>query len=134
MSTRARTFAAAWAIVLLGAAGIASADEIEVEEVIVAEEVVTPTEAEPEPEEPCCTSWPLGYVDRTFDDITAWWAVPGRDITIGSGLSTSFQWDFNKPGSTTKGVFIPQKTPFRFNTNNSAYYVDLFQFSFGYRA
>ena len=62
MSTRARTFTAAWAVLLLGTAGLASADQIEVEEVIVAEEVVTPVEAEPEHEEPCCTLWPLKMV------------------------------------------------------------------------
>lgn len=133
MSTRAGVFVAALAAVALGTMGVAHADEIQAEEVIVGEEVVPPPQEEPE-REPCCTIWPLGYVDQTFDDIVAWWAKPNREITIGSGLSTSFQWDFNNPGSTTKGLDRPQKVPFRFNTTESSYYVDLFQFSFGYRA
>lgn len=127
MSTRAGTFAAAAMLVALCAfTGAAYADEIEAEEVIVGEEVVAPPPAEPEPEEPCCVVPPLGYLDQTFDDIVAWWAKPQRELTISSGLSTAFQWDFNEPAD--------YKVPYRFNTTHSRYFVDLFQLSFGYRA
>ncbi len=126
MSTRAGTFAAAMAVVALGTfTGVAHADEIQAEEVIVGEEVAPP-KAAPPPEEPCCVIPPLGYVDKTFDDIVAWWAKPNRELKISSGLSTSFQWDFNEPST--------YKVPYRFNTNHSRYFVDLFQLSLGYRA
>lgn len=126
MSTRAGMFVAAAAAAAIGAfGGAAYADEIEAEEVIVGEEVVTPP-AEPVPEEPCCVVPPLQYLDRTFDDIVNWWAKPKRGITIGSGLSTAFQWDFNEPGNF--------KVPYRFNTTHSRYFVDLFQLSIGYNA
>lgn len=126
MSTRAGTFVAALAVGAIAVTGgVAHADEVEAEEVIVGEEVVPPPAAEP-PKEPCCVVPPLGYVDQTFDDIVAWWAKPKRGLTIGSGLSTAFQWDFNEPSDF--------KVPYRFNTTHSRYFVDLFQLSLGYRA
>lgn len=126
MSTRAGMFCAAVTAVALGAfSGVAVADEIVADEVIVGEEVVAPPE-EPAREEPCCVVPPLGYLDQTFDDITNWWAKPKRGITISSGLSTSFQWDFNEPSNF--------KVPYRFNTNHSRYFVDLFQLAMGYNA
>jgi len=103
--------------------GVVHADEIVAEEVIVEEEVVEPPAA-PAPAEPCCTIWPLGYVDQTFDDIASWWAKPIRKLRISSGLSTSFQWDFNEPSNF--------KVPFRFNRTHSRYFVDLFQVAIGY--
>ncbi|MDG2306361.1 MAG: outer membrane beta-barrel protein [Candidatus Binatia bacterium] len=127
MSTRAGKLAAALAAIVLGAfTGVAHADEIVAEEIIVGEEVIAPPAEAPPPEEPCCVVPPLGYLDTTFDDIVAWWAKPNRDLKISSGLSTSFQWDFNEPSN--------YKVPFRFNTTHSRYFVDLFQLSLGYRA
>jgi len=127
MSTRAGTLLAGLAAVALCTwVGVAQADEIEAEEVIVGEEMVAPPAAAPAPAEPCCTIWPLGYVDQTFDDIVGWWAKPNRELTISSGLSTAFQWDFNEPSNF--------KVPFRFNTTHSRYFVDLFQLSVAYRA
>lgn len=124
MSTRARTWVAALVAVAIGPlGGAAHADEIESEEVIVGEEAVPPAKAPP-PEKPCCTIWPLGYVDQTFDDIVAWSAKPNRQLTISSGLSTAFQWDFNEPSNF--------KVPYRFNTTHSRYFVDLFQLSLAY--
>src|SRR5262245_24408860 len=99
MSTRARTLAAvAAASLLCTLTGVARADVVEQEEVIVGEEHVEPPAPTPAPaEETCCTIPPLEYFDRTADGITGWFAKPPRELVLSSGLSTAFQWDFNDP-------------------------------------
>ncbi|HZR79723.1 MAG TPA: outer membrane beta-barrel protein [Candidatus Binatia bacterium] len=66
---------------------------------------------------------PLQYFDRTADGIKKWFDK--RGLTIGSGLSTAFQWDFNDPANF--------KVPFRSLDNwHSRYFVGLFQLTLGY--
>jgi Putative beta-barrel porin-2, OmpL-like. bbp2 len=66
---------------------------------------------------------PLQYFDRTADGIMGWFSK--RGLTIGSGLSTAFQWSFNDPSD--------HKVNLRSLDNwHSRYYVGLFQLTLGY--
>ena len=96
-----------------------------------ADEVLAPTEGMKEPgfaaekaTEPKINPIPpLQYFDQTADGIKGWFDK--RGLTIGSGVSSAFQWSFNDPSS--------HKLNGRSLDNfSSAYYVELFQISLAY--
>ncbi len=122
MSTRfGRQLAVASAIAALVAVPFpAAADEVGGGEIVVPEEA--PAEAvvlEPVAEESCCrTVPPLGYFDDTMDAAARW--MQDHKLTIGSGLSTSFVWNFNDPADHRTGLR-------GLNTQHSRYFVDLWQ-------
>ena len=120
MSTRfGKLFPWVGAAALVVCAQAARADEL-----APTEGRAEPYQAAEEAKEPTVKPVPgLQYVDRTFDGIKDWFDKHG--LTIGSGLSTAFMWNFNQPGNF--------KNQLRFNDNfSSRYYVDLFQISLGY--
>jgi Putative beta-barrel porin-2, OmpL-like. bbp2 len=107
-----------------GAALLISAQVARADELAPTEGQAQPYEAAEEAKEPSVKPLPgLQYVDQTFDGIKSWFDKHG--LTIGSGLSTAFEWNFNNPSNF--------KTQYRFNDNfTSRYFVDLFQISLGY--
>lgn len=99
--------------------------------VALAEEELAPTEGQPAPyteaqeeSEPKIKAVPpLQYFDQTADGIKKWFS--DRGLTIGSGLSSAFQWDFNQPSN--------DKVTLRSLDNwTNRFYVGLFQLSLGY--
>ncbi len=120
MTTRfAKLLATAGGAVLALSASAANAENLMAPSEGVAAEYAKPVEEESKvPVVP-----PLQYVDQTFDGIKHWFDK--RGLTIGSGLSSAFQWDFNEPAN--------HKVSLRSLDNYwSQYLVDLFQVSFGY--
>jgi hypothetical protein len=109
------------AVLLAGRPEGVRADEIGAGEIVVPQEPAPAAAAAPEEEEmrrPCCTLWPLGYFDDAVDGIQAW--LRDHHVTMNSGLSTSFQWDFNEPANFKAGVR-------EFSDTHSRYFVDLWQ-------
>lgn len=101
--------------------GMARADEIGGGEIIVPPEPApVASAAEPESEErrPCCTLWPLGYFDETVDAVQRTFGHIGLEVN--SGLSSSFQWDFNEPANFKAGLR-------EFSDTHSRFFVDLWQ-------
>jgi hypothetical protein len=107
---------------VVGKSATTRADEIGGGEIVVPTEPPPPAAApapeEPEVRQPCCTLWPLGYFDETVDAMQAF--LGDKHLTMNSGLSTSFQWDFNEPSSYKAGLR-------EFSDTHSRYFVDLWQ-------
>jgi hypothetical protein len=111
---------------LMGQLQTARGDEIGAGEIVVPPEPAPPPAArEVEVRRPCCTLWPLGYFDETVDGVQSWAREFGLDIS--SGLSTSFQWDFNEPVNYKAGLR-------EFSDTHSRYFVDLWQLVLSHQA
>lgn len=118
---------AASVLAILLSTSLVGADEIGGGEIIVPPEPA-PLAAEPappEPERPCCTLWPLGYFDDAVDGVQKVGKKLG--LTISSGLSTSFQWDFNEPSNFKAGLR-------EFSDTHSRYFVDLWQLTLSHKS
>lgn len=117
--------ASAWGILV--AVPFARSDEIRAGEIIVPPEPA-PVAVEPPPAEPprrCCTLWPLGDFDEAVEGVQKVGEKLG--LKISSGLSTSFQWDFNEPSNFKAGLR-------EFSDTHSRYFVDLFQLTLSHKA